>query len=799
MRKIIFFPVFISIFVLASGISPVIFAQTLKADPGAISNDQRQLPAKVKIEIDALNGLSAKYIDSIPILANELATKALKLSKLINYKKGEAYANVNLGYYYYMKKTYLKALEYFMVSLNYAEANKDEFIKDEVYKGMMVLFMDLGRRDRATEYLLKRMVFATKHNITKELAGFYITMGQLKYEQGDTTLAFRSYFYALYFKPKLAKFSQQIWLMKSIGNLYLSIKKYDIALYYYREAIKENPKDLGNLNGTIYSIIAHTYEQKNDLVNSLYYNKIALAIRIKENQQLLVTSSLLNIGHVYLRIGNYDSSLYYLETGLKNANLLEVNFLREAGYKYLYELYLAKKDWKNALSALQAYNSAQDLVENEKSKDQVTLMESNRIINEKEKQAEKLRAENAIQKLEMKNRNLVVLLLITISLLTIAIAVYIQKLLIKNKKAKKIVEDINDQLHDEIKEHVIQNEELSKREQEYRFLADHSVDLITLMDSNFKCLYISPSSEFFLGYTPEELLSIEDYRDLIHQDSRKSFSIEFDGMMDYHDPTRFVYQAIKKDGTAFWVESNINPIFDPSTGKLKAMLSITRDVSSQIDQEEALMEVARQKELLIKEVHHRVKNNLAILTSLVNMQKSEFTDIKTLDIFSDLQFRVRAMALVHEQLYKSRNIEVLPIGEYLSKLVGIVSSAFSTKRVEVHQDFYDEIVDVEITLPLGLIVNELLTNAYKYAFPDNKEGNIWVTYKKAPRRKKSTVEMRCLTVRDDGIGLPPDFDLSQRTSMGSQIIHLLTRQLEGEIKIDGTKGASFSIILPSER
>ncbi len=799
MRTIIFFLVFISIFVLGSGIPSTMFAQTLKADSGAISNDQSQLPAKVKVEIDALNGLSAKYIDSIPLLANELATKALRLSRLINYKKGEAYANLNLGYYHYKKKIFLKALEDFMVSLNYAEANDDAFLLNEVYKGMALLFMDLGRRDRAIEYLQKRMVYAKRHKITEELAGTYIRLGQLSYEQGDTNEAFRFYFEALTLKPKLKKFYQQIWVMKSIGNLYLSSKKYDIALYYYREAIKENPKDLGNQNGTIYSIIAHTYEKKNDLGKALYYNKIALAFRIKENQQLLLTSSLLNIGHVFLKTGNYDSSLYYLETGLRNADLLKINFLKEAGYKNLYELYLAKKDWKSALFALQAYNSAQNIVENEKNKDQVTLMENNRIINEKEKQTEKLRAENAIQKLEMKNRNLLVLLLITLSLLTIAVAVYIQQLLIKNKKAKKIVEDINDQLHDEIKEHVIQNEELSKREQEYRFLADHSVDLITLMDSNFKCLYISPSSEFFLGYTPEELLSLEDYRDLIHQDSRKSFSIEFDGMMDYHDPTRFVYQVIKKDGSAFWVESNINPIFDPLTGKLKAMLSITRDVSSQIDQEEALMEVARQKELLIKEVHHRVKNNLAILTSLVNMQKSEFTDIKTLDIFSDLQFRVRAMALVHEQLYKSRNIEVLPIGEYLSKLVEIVSSAFSTKRVEVHQDFYNEIVDVEITLPLGLIVNELLTNAYKYAFPDNKEGNIWVTYKKAPRRKKSTVEMRCLTVRDDGIGLPSDFDFSQRTSMGSQIIHLLTRQLEGEIKINGTKGASFSIILPSER
>jgi two-component sensor histidine kinase len=211
------------------------------------------------------------------------------------------------------------------------------------------------------------------------------------------------------------------------------------------------------------------------------------------------------------------------------------------------------------------------------------------------------------------------------------------------------------------------------------------------------------------------------------------------------------------------------------------------------------MESSKQKDLLIREVHHRVKNNLAILTSLVNMQKSEFTDHKTLDVFSDLQFRVKAMALVHDELYKSRNIEVLPIGEYLSKLVGIVSSAYTTSKVKVHQDFYNEILDVNITLPLGLIVNELLTNAFKYAFPDNREGNIWVIYKKEPCATNSQVEMRRLTVKDDGKGLPIDFDISKKTSLGSQIISLLAKQLEAELIIDGMNGACFSLILPSER
>lgn len=798
MRKSISFLALVSILFLSSGVSNCLSAPKIKGESVANLKTQKKIQLERQFGIDALNGLSAKYLDSSQILSYDLAVKALKLSKLINYKKGQAAAYQNLGFNNYRKKTYLEALEDFTEALKIAEETNDEYIRYVSYKGMGLIFVDLGRNDRAIEYLNRGIAYAKKNN-TEDLAGSFIRLGQLMLEQGDTNQAFRLYFNALSLKPKLTRLVSQIWIVKSLGNLYLSIKRYDIALYYYREAIKENPKDLGNLNGTIYSIIAHTYEQNNDLENSLIYNKIAFTIRKKENMPWLVTSSLLNMGHIYLKLGKYDSSLYYLSHGLNNANILNINVLKEEGYKNLYELYLTKKEWKNALIALQNFNYAKDLVENEKNKDEVTLMENNRIVNEKEKLTEKLQAENFIQGLEVKNRNLFLLLMISLSLITMVVIFYFQKLFWKNVKEKKVVEELNVQLKEEIEVKVLQNAELSRREQEYRFLADHSVDLITLMDEKFKCLYVSPSSEYFFGYSPEKLRGVEDFRDLVHPDSRKSFALEFESMMEFRDATRFVYKINKNDGSILWVESYINPIFDSSTGELSAMLSVTRDVSNKIDQQEAMMEVARQNELMIKEVHHRVKNNLAILTSLVNMQKQEFTDVKTLDVLSDLQFRVRAMALVHEQLYKSRNIEVLPIGEYLTKLVGIVTSAFTRSRVEVHQNLFEEIVDVEITLPLGLIVNELLTNAFKYAFPENREGNIWVTYKKQPRRKKDAVEMRCLTVRDDGIGLPDDFNFSQRTSMGSQIIHLLIKQLGGEIKIEGTKGASFSLILPLER
>ena len=799
MRRTILLLVFISFLLPITAMTSAISAVLVRPVYKMQSPNQKQLSLNDKFEIDALNTLSEKAIDSLPQLCFNLASSALKTSVIIKYKQGEARAELNLGSYYFKEKNYLKAVDCILSAMDIGESfNYLGIIADANYE-MAVVSMELGRRERAYEYIMRGMTYDSKQANIEHLSSNYIRLGQILYEKGDTNGTFRILFYALSVKNKLKSTKSLIWLTKSIGNLYLWEKKYEIALFYYREALSKNPMDLGNLNGTITTLIAHTYEQKNNLKKALEYYKIALAIRLRENQSTLVTSSLINLGHIYFKLGLYDSSFYYTEKGLKNANDFKINYLRASAFKNLYDLYLIKREWKNALSAFQDYTSAEILIEKEKNKDQVVLFENNRIVSEKEKQVEDLQNENAIQKLEMKNRDLLVLLLISLFILMVAAVIYIQQLLLKNKKAKKIVDEINDQLQEEIKEQVVQNVELAKREQEYRFIADNTVDLVTLMTDQFQILYISPSSRSFLGYGPEELMNAKDFRNFVHPDSLTSFNMEFNRMLDYREPTRFLYQVVKKDGAIFWVESNINPIFNSPTGGLQAMLSITRDVTNQIDQEEALMETAKEKEVLIKEVHHRVKNNLAILASLVNMQKSEITDHKTLDIFSDLQFRVKAMSLVHEELYKSRNIEVLPVKEYLSKLVGIVSSAFAHRKIMVHQDFYDEIVDVEITLPLGLIVNELLTNAFKYAFIDDKEGNIWVTYEKAPPRIDSALDMRCLMVRDDGKGLPDNFDISKKTSLGSQIIFLLSRQLDAELHIDGKHGATFSLFFPLER
>ena len=479
---------------------------------------KKQLPIDDNFEVDALNTLSAKNADSLPQLGFDLAARALKLSKSLKYQRGEASSDNNLGLYYYKCKRYLEAVTYFFAGLNIAESNNYDNLISESNLGMGLVSMDLGRRDQALEYMKKAMLYNFKKNNVERLVGDYVLIGQFLYEKGDTNGALRQYFNALALKSKVTNPISREWIMKSIGNLYLWTKKYDIALFYYREALNENQMDIGSLNGTVYSLIAHTYEQKKDLDNAILYEKIALLKRKEEKLPEVTTSSKINIGHIYLEQGNYDSSIYYLQDGIKNANLLNINYLKAAGYKHLYSLYLARKDWKNALQALQENNDAEVLLERERNREQIILLENNRFVSEKEKQVENLQAENAIQKLKMNNRDLLVLLLISLSLLMIAIVIYIQQLLIKNKKAKRIVEEINDQLHEEIKEQVVQNEELSKREQEYKFIADHTADMVFLTDSNFNCIYVSPSCEFFLGNYPEEIIGTSKYMDFIHPD-----------------------------------------------------------------------------------------------------------------------------------------------------------------------------------------------------------------------------------------------------------------------------------------
>ncbi len=199
--------------------------------------------------------------------------------------------------------------------------------------------------------------------------------------------------------------------------------------------------------------------------------------------------------------------------------------------------------------------------------------------------------------------------------------------------------------------------------------------------------------------------------------------------------------------------------------------------------EEQLKASVEEKEVLLKEVHHRVKNNLQVISSLLNLQSYFITDEKTKNIFRDTKNRIKTLALVHERLFNSQDIEYVNLSEYIKSIVDLLSFSYDKEYIEIEYNFDPEITgkfSIEKAIPVGLLVNEVVSNSFKYAFPNISSGKITCSILKVNDGKE-------LIINDDGIGLPEDLVIGETNSLGMELIQSLSSQMEGELEIDREK------------
>lgn len=198
-----------------------------------------------------------------------------------------------------------------------------------------------------------------------------------------------------------------------------------------------------------------------------------------------------------------------------------------------------------------------------------------------------------------------------------------------------------------------------------------------------------------------------------------------------------------------------------------------------------------EKETLLREIHHRVKNNLQIISSLLNLQIRKIDDPKTIEVLKDCQSRVLSMALVHEHLYKGKDFSRIDLKNYIHSLGMQLSQSYGNANEIVRFDLNlpDIYVDINTAIPLGLIINELITNSLKYAFKGRKDGKLSIT---------ATENDRALTliVADNGVGMPEGITLENQTSLGLRLVKTLTGQIHGTVVIDRTGGTKFVFVIP---
>jgi PAS domain S-box-containing protein len=245
----------------------------------------------------------------------------------------------------------------------------------------------------------------------------------------------------------------------------------------------------------------------------------------------------------------------------------------------------------------------------------------------------------------------------------------------------------------------------------------------------------------------------------------------------------------KKDGTPFLGSVCAVTVKDEK-GKIRYFDGIVEDITDRKEAEETLKSSLLEKEVLLREIHHRVKNNLQVISSLLNLQSRHVEDEPALDMFQESRNRVRSMALVHEKLYRSEDLAKVDFCEYIRSLGRhlLISYGVNSTAIDLDVSVEDVFLDINTSIPCGLIINELISNSIKHGFTDRKNGKICVALRPEKNSKYK------LVVSDDGVGLPKGLDVTQTESLGLQLVTMLVEQLQGTLHVDNSEGTSFEIV-----
>lgn len=293
-----------------------------------------------------------------------------------------------------------------------------------------------------------------------------------------------------------------------------------------------------------------------------------------------------------------------------------------------------------------------------------------------------------------------------------------------------------------------------------------------------------------LGYSRSEVTG-KRLGDFIDPKHKEYFKSQFSIFKEQGEIQDLEFDLIKKDGTTISVSFMGRTATDEKK-RFRRTHCIFTNITERKEMEKQIKKSLAEKEILLKEIHHRVKNNLQVIISLLNLQAHNISDEKLQAAFKESRSRIYTMALVHEKLYESRDFTEINFKDYIETMAVELFNAYKTDK-DIELDFMVQniVLKIDKAIPCGLIVNELLTNAFKHAFKSREKGRVGIIF------KRSNPQLCRLIIEDDGEGFPAQFDISKANSFGHQLVRLLTEQIQGNLSFEQKKGTRFEIVFHS--
>lgn len=308
-------------------------------------------------------------------------------------------------------------------------------------------------------------------------------------------------------------------------------------------------------------------------------------------------------------------------------------------------------------------------------------------------------------------------------------------------------------------------------------------------DGRVKSLW-NPAAENIFGWRREDVL--EKHLPFLNEKNNEKCQYIMKKALSSESTSDVELECARKDSEIIYTMMAAAPLLN-ADGKIQGIMATFADISDMIAAENQIKASLEEKEVLLREIHHRVKNNLQIISSLMNLQSEYTQEPEILKMFQESKNRIRSMALIHEKLYQSKDLAHIDFVEYLKSLVDMLLSFYREKSnyIDVSLKCGEVNLEIDTAISMGLIVNELLSNCFKHAFPGDRSGEITITL-------SQDAENYLLEVADNGIGIPEDVDIKKTDSLGLLIVQTLTLQLKGTLEHHNEGGTKFKLSFPEK-